>query len=87
MQDNQEALLITYASGGSTPGDSYMWFRPPYRPKACACGLVLFLGGLETTWEKLKTFKTIKIATSHKGLIDLKLEDVEETINRKLIMG
>jgi hypothetical protein len=44
MQDNQEALMITYASGGSTPGDSYVWFVDQnYMPKLGACGLVLFL--------------------------------------------
>jgi hypothetical protein len=32
MQDNQEALMITYASG-STPGDS-MWFVDQNQPKA-----------------------------------------------------
>jgi hypothetical protein len=59
MQDNQEALLITYASGGSTPGDSYMWFVDQnYRPKAWRMWVsIIPVGGLETTWEKLKTFQ------------------------------
>jgi hypothetical protein len=57
MQDNQEALLITYAWRKYT-GDSYMWFVDQnYRQKLGACGLVLFLGGLETTWENWKTFQ------------------------------
>jgi hypothetical protein len=39
----QEALMITYASGGSTPGDSYVVRRPKLHAKSLACGLVLFL--------------------------------------------
>jgi hypothetical protein len=49
-----------------------------YRPKLGACGLVLFLW---VDWKQLGKIENIskqsKIATSHKGLIDLKLEDVE----------
>jgi hypothetical protein len=56
-QDNQEALLITYASGGSTPEILYVVRRPKLQPKLGACGLVLSLGGLETTWENWKTFQ------------------------------
>ncbi len=80
MQDNQEALLITYASGGSTPGDSYVWFVDQnYMPKAWRMWVsIIPVGGLETTWENWKIFQNnLKIATSHKGLIDLKLEDVK----------
>jgi uncharacterized protein YpmB len=80
MQDNQEALMITYASGGSTPGDSYVWLVDQnYMPKAWRMWVsIIPVGGLETTWENWKTFQNnLKIATSHKGLIDLKLEDVK----------
>jgi hypothetical protein len=57
MQDNQ-ALLITYASG-STPGDSYMWFVDQnYRPKAWR-----MWGIIPVDWKQLgkigKHFKTI----------------------------
>jgi hypothetical protein len=50
MQDNQEALLITYASG-STPGDSYMVRRPKLQAKAWRMWVIIPVGGLETTWE------------------------------------
>jgi hypothetical protein len=84
MQDNQEALLITYASGGSTPGDSYVWFVDQnYRPKAWRMWVsIIPVGGLETTWEKIENISNNLKLQNHKGLIDLKLEDVE-TINRR----
>ncbi|WP_016989038.1 hypothetical protein [Flavobacterium sp. ACAM 123] len=80
IQDDQEALLITYASGGSTPGDSYVWLVDQnYMPKAWRMWVsIIPVGGLETTWEDWKTFENnLKIATSHKGLIDLNLENVK----------
>lgn len=80
MQDNQEALMVTYASGGSTPGDSYVWIVDQnYVPKAWKLWVsIIPVGGLETSWEDWKTFpNNLKIATSHKGLIDLKLENVQ----------
>ncbi|MGA9636864.1 hypothetical protein [Flavobacterium sp.] len=79
MLDNQEALLITYASGGSTPGDSYLWFVDEYYvPKAWQMWVsVIPVGGLETSWEDWKIFPNhVKIATSHKGLIDLNIENI-----------
>jgi uncharacterized protein YpmB len=80
MQDKQEALMVTYASGGSTPGDSYVWLVDEnYLPKAWRMWVsIIPEGGLETSWEDWKTFpNNLKIATSHKGLIDLKLENVQ----------
>jgi hypothetical protein len=80
MQDKQEALMVTYASGGSTPGDSYVWLVDEnYLPKAWRMWVsIIPEGGLETSWEEWKIFpNNLKIATSHKGLIDLKLENVQ----------
>lgn len=80
MQDQQEALMVTYASGGSTPGDSYVWLLDQnYLPKAWRMWVsIIPVGGIETSWEDWKTFQNnLKIATTHKGLLDLKLEDVQ----------
>jgi hypothetical protein len=80
MQDNEEALMVTYASGGSTPGDSYVWLVDEnYVPKAWRMWVsIIPVGGLETSWEEWQTFANgLKIATSHKGLLDLKLENVK----------
>ncbi|MDG2431426.1 hypothetical protein [Flavobacterium sp.] len=80
MQDNQEALMITYASGGSTPGDSYVWLVDKnYVPKAWRMWVsIIPVGGIETSWEDWETYSNgVKIATNHKGLFDLKLENVK----------
>ncbi len=80
MQDNKEALMITYSSGGSTPGDSYVWLVDQnYLPKSWRMWVsIIPVGGVETSWEGWKTFENnLKIATLHKGLLDLKLENVQ----------
>ena len=80
MQNNQEALLVTYASGGSTPGDSYLWFVDQnYTPKAWQMWVsIIPVGGIETSWDDWQNFANgLKIATNHKGLFDLKLENVK----------
>lgn len=80
MQENEEALMVTYASGGSTPGDSYVWLVDEnYIPKAWRMWVsIIPVCGIETSWEDWKTFpNNLKIATSHKGLLDLKLTNVK----------
>jgi hypothetical protein len=78
MRWNQEALLITYASGGSTPEIPICGSDQNYRPKAWRMWVSIIPW---VDWKQLGKIENIskqsKIATSHKGLIDLKLEDVE----------
>jgi hypothetical protein len=56
MQDNQEALMITYASGGSTPGILCVVRRPKLHTWRMWVSIIP-VGGLETTWEDWKTFQ------------------------------
>jgi hypothetical protein len=80
VQDGLEALMITYTAGGSTPGDSYVWLLDQnYMPKAWRMWVsIIPVGGIETSWEDWKTFQNqLKIATNHKGIMDLKLENVQ----------
>ena len=54
-QDNGEnALLVTYKSGGTTPGDSYLWLLDQNnRPRAFQMWVsFLPLGGIEASWEQ-----------------------------------
>ena len=54
-RDNGEnALLVTYKSGGSTPGDSYLWLLDKhYRPRAFQMWVsILPIGGIEASWEQ-----------------------------------
>ncbi|MEQ9219356.1 MAG: hypothetical protein RLO17_15000 [Cyclobacteriaceae bacterium] len=80
MEDGSEALLVTYTSGGSTPGDSYLWLLDesglPYAWKLWVC--ILPIGGLETTWEDWKTTTSgTLLPTMHKFFfIELKIGGV-----------
>ena len=66
---DSEALLVTYASGGITPGDSYLWFLDesgvPLKYKLWV--KILPIGGVEATWAQwVKTKTGVSIATQHK---------------------
>lgn len=80
MQDNKEALMVTYTSGGSTPGDSYVWIVDEnHVPRAWRMWVsIVPIGGFETSWEDWTTFSNgLKVATKHKGLIDLELKNIK----------
>jgi hypothetical protein len=66
--NNKDALLITYTSGGTTPGDSYLWILD----KNCLptsfkmWTKIIPLGGVSATWSDWKTTETgIKLPTKH----------------------
>ncbi len=51
-KNQKEALLVTYTSGGSTPGDSYLWhLNKSGKPKRFQMWVdILPIGGLEASW-------------------------------------
>ena len=53
MDDGTKALLITYTSGGSTPGDSYLWeLQPNGFPISFKLWVkIIPIGGLKATWD------------------------------------
>ncbi|MBD0776454.1 hypothetical protein HPE56_01505 [Maribacter sp. ANRC-HE7] len=53
MDDGSEALLVSYTSGGSTPGDSYLWeLQPNGFPKSFKMWVsIIPLGGMKATWD------------------------------------
>lgn len=79
--DGRQGLLVTYGSGGVTPGDSYLWFTNsegmPSEWKMWVS--IIPVGGLSSTWEKwVELPGGAKISTEHKafgltfGVTDLK---------------
>lgn len=79
----QRALLVTYASGGTTPGDSYLWLLDQdCRPYAWQMWVeVLPIGGLEVSWAGWRQAKSgAWLSTEHhlSGL-SLTLSDLELT--------
>ncbi len=68
-EDGNDALLVTYTSGGVTPGDSYLWLLDNSGlPKAFRLWVsIIPIGGVKATWEDWKTLGTgLKVATNHK---------------------
>jgi hypothetical protein len=64
----KDALLITYTSGGSTPGDSYLWIlNENYQPTAFKMWTnIIPIGGLSATWTDWKNTESgIKLPTKH----------------------
>lgn len=70
-ENGEPALLVTYTSGGSTPGDSYLWILDDSGlPKAFKLWVsILPVGGLEATWEGWKnTGSGTLLPTQHRIL-------------------
>ncbi|GGW61222.1 hypothetical protein DFQ11_102577 [Winogradskyella epiphytica] len=80
-EDNKEALLVTYKSGGTTPGDSYLWhFDDQGKPKSFQMWVdILPIEGLEATWENwITTESGAELPTFHKFLLfGLELDNIK----------
>ncbi|MGS2726474.1 hypothetical protein ACU8DI_07675 [Psychroserpens sp. BH13MA-6] len=80
-ENNKEALLVTYTTGGSTPGDSYLWHLDTNgKPKSFQMWVdILPIDGLEATWEDWTTTNTgVQLPTFHKFfMFGLELEQIE----------
>ncbi len=66
--NDKDALLITYTSGGSTPGDSYLWILDEnYLPVSYKMWVkIIPVGGMEATWTNwITTEAGFKLPTTH----------------------
>ena len=76
--DGKDALLIKYTSGGTTPGDSYLWILDEnYVPVSFKMWTqIIPIGGVSATWNDLITTDSgIKLPSSHTlSLFGLKID-------------
>ncbi len=84
-EDGKKALLVTYTSGGTTPGDSYLWHLDDnFKPMSYQMWInILPIGGLEATWENwITTESGAQLPTFHKLLfLGLEITDIQGYIN------
>ena len=82
FKDGTNGLKVTYTSGGSTPGDSYVWILgDDYKPVAVKMwAAILPLGGMEFTWENYKTLPSgAMIAQDHlfMGAMNIEVTNIQ----------
>ncbi len=60
LEDGSKGLLVKYNSGGTTPGDSYLWkVDKNYLPISYKMWVsIIPIGGIEATWEEWTTTKS-----------------------------
>ncbi len=81
-ETDEMALLVSYRSGGATPGDAYLWHldSESKRPEAWQMWVsVIPIGGLEATWTEWQQLSTgAWVATYHKlGPLPLEITEVK----------
>lgn len=74
-------ILVTYSSGGVTPGDSYLWILgEDYKPLAWKLWTqILPLQGIEFSWHGWKQHQGVWLAPLHRGSgpVSVDLKNVE----------
>lgn len=88
---DEDALLVSFGSGGRTPGDAYLWtVGADGRPTAWRMWVsILPIGGLKVSWAGWTRLSTgAWVATEHAlGPIDLRLTQVEGAASLAALLG
>ena len=79
--EGKDALMVKYTTGGTTPGDSYLWILDennlPVAWKMWVNGATIEEEGIELTWEEWKKFDGIKLSEYHKAEeFDLRISNI-----------
>jgi len=81
LEDESEGLLVSYTSGGTTPGDTYLWkLLPNGFPESYQMWVKISpIGGLEATWDDWKIMENgLALPASHKlGPMTLNMGEVK----------
>lgn len=85
LEDGSQGLMVSYTSGGVTPGDSYLWILDENGlPKSWKMWVkIIPIGGMEFSWEKWTDLTTgAKIATFHtSSALDLDISNLKAGID------
>ena len=80
LEDGRLGLMVSYHSGGTTPGDTYVWrLDEQGLPQSWKLWVsIIPVGGVEVSWENWTELGTgARIATQHRGgPLTLKITDV-----------
>lgn len=79
LEDGTKGLMVSYSSGGVTPGDSYVWLLDTQdRPEAWKFWVsIIPIGGMRFSWSDWIQLSTgAWISTTHSGLIEIRISDV-----------
>ncbi len=90
LEDGSNGLMVSYSSGGATPGDSYLWILDEnFRPETWKMWVsIIPIGGMEFTWEDwIQTETGAWIATRHEGLISVPISDVRTARSLRELVG
>ncbi|QWX85106.1 hypothetical protein H0I23_05575 [Cellulophaga sp. HaHaR_3_176] len=81
LKDGSEGLLVTYGSGGTTPGDSYLWkIQPNGFPISYQMWVdIIPIGGIEASWDEWKVMDNgIFLPSKHViGPVTLDMGDIK----------
>jgi hypothetical protein len=81
MEDGTERLLVTYSSGGTTPGDAYLWkLLPNGFPQSYQMWVkIIPVGGIEASWDDWQIMESgVALPVTHKlGPVTLYLGNVK----------